>query len=75
MLRPLEVRHVAVGQVGDERAVRETPAQIIHGCSLERQRRRSERVLGVEDASAGRVTVLRVQLTAAELSQQNSQFS
>lgn len=51
LLRPLEVRHVAVWQVGDERAVRETPAQIIHGCSSDRERR-SERVLGVEGASA-----------------------
>lgn len=35
LLGPLEVRHVAIGQVGDERAVREAPAQIIHGCSGE----------------------------------------
>lgn len=29
---PLKVCHVAIGQVGDEGAVRETPTQIIHGC-------------------------------------------
>lgn len=44
LLGPLKVRHVAIGQVGDERAVRETPAQIIHGCSsggAEDERKRS----------------------------------
>lgn len=30
-VRPLKVCHVAIGEVGDESAVRETPAQIIHG--------------------------------------------
>lgn len=34
-VRPLEVCHVAIGQVGDERAVRETATQIIHGCRSE----------------------------------------
>lgn len=68
MLGPLKVCHVAVRQVGDKRAVRETPAQIIHGCG-------SEGDGGAGGAGRGggfwrRVGVLRVQLMAAELSQQ-----
>lgn len=51
LVRPLEVRHVAVRQVGDERAVRETPTQIIHVCSRERQQR-SHWALWMESSSA-----------------------
>lgn len=61
MLGPLEVCHVAVRQVGDKRAVRETPAQIIHGCGSEGERGASG--AGRGGGFCGRVGVRRVQLT------------